>query len=930
MTLRATGKDHRLEERESLPKSELEKSRNKQGPPLSFPNMNSTLPSERSRTVSFPSKSDSRLSTLSPRPSLHRRQHSRSSSRTSSPTGSVFSTGSEMEVIKVDIEHERERNWNAPRPSWHRHPSVTHLSSSNLDMLSPTERPRTLSSPGRPDSRLSTSSSHRSRQRNDSHDSSRSSSRLSSRASSPWIGDVDRLPKQERERDWSSSMPQWNTHSRSASSGNDHSQSHSQIPANPLKRSQSLTQKFSLVPTPAPASPRFSMDTAASTRRRAESLKSSSLQSSPGESPKSRSTSSKPRLLSRPNGYPPRPNSPIPPVVSARPSFNPDSSEPRGGASPEATKLSHSFGGGSYGKSEVHNSPSSHIPVRSLSEVKGTILFLEAPRLSTDGVSQPEEALATEDHPSLSQENQILPPKPRDEKDEIKKTSADITADQADNDHLLEQESTPTLRPNIVLPAFENQEFEAALIRGTLVSETRPQKIITSPPSPPLSSSSESPTTPEPELAHFSLPSTPPSKQSSGSFKLEFRTPSPPRNLPDLPGPPSSISSDYDEITVPAGEFSLLKTPKPPGAWAATPLSSRPIPLRSNSLPTDDEIENGLATPASSLSRAATMSPRTPALPGGWVNTPASRKNVRFFEGPSSLDSEKNTTGRIEDVKSVAIEAPVGPHPPLTSKVTGSHSDGSPKSSRIRSPRKAVTIRVVDAFGREETKKETKEYKLRNDDSVRIVDAMGHTIDDSHDPIPSILDDHPLTRMETLGRVRSSLRELREELTEKEAERVPKDVQDRIRSLQRTSVEARQSRTRLTREMLANTDNLKAKLAPLRASMQRSATSPVLLLLHQNVDAKYDRIFRAARSYAKTKFLTTYYDPLYPDLFFYTSLPTNYCSSPPVLELFQREGLQAAALKALDYIAIVFYSWQLPCHPAFYDNGSSNPNWPPS
>jgi hypothetical protein len=81
---------------------------------------------ERTRTLSHPSRPDSDLShhTFD-----HHRKQSFSSGRSSSPSSSVHSRGSENEMeleIKHEIEHVRERNWNAPRPKWdpnnpHRH-----------------------------------------------------------------------------------------------------------------------------------------------------------------------------------------------------------------------------------------------------------------------------------------------------------------------------------------------------------------------------------------------------------------------------------------------------------------------------------------------------------------------------------------------------------------------------------------------------------------------------------------------------------------------------------------------------------------------------------------------------------------------------------------------------------------------------------------
>lgn len=177
---------------------------------------------------------------------------------------------------------------------------------------------------------------------------------------------------------------------------------------------------------------------------------------------------------------------------------------------------------------------------------------------------------------------------------------------------------------------------------------------------------------------------------------------------------------------------------------------------------------------------------------------------------------------------------------------------------------------------------------------------------------------------------------------------------------------------RLNSEMFANAENIKTKLAPLRASMQRSASFVrplverpisfpktsfkvpksfhrrssrwswliwgfvqflIILMIYRYVLILVrfhvlKRSLRAARSYAKNMFLTTYYDPLYPDLFFYTSLPTNYCSSPSALELFRSEGFKAAALQILEYMSLMFSSWRFPCQHILHHNAGRT--WPPT
>ncbi|KAE9408537.1 hypothetical protein BT96DRAFT_662147 [Gymnopus androsaceus JB14] len=461
---------------------------------------------------------------------------------------------------------------------------------------------------------------------------------------------------------------------------------------------------------------------------------------------------------------------------------------------------------------------------------------------------------------------------------------------------------------------------------------------MASPPSPPLSSPSDGPPTPEAEASQFPFPSTPPRKNSFNSTKLEFQTPSPPKNLPDLPGPPSSASSDNEDPAPVHGNLSSMKTPKPPGAWIMTPAPARTTPLlRSNSLPTDDEYDSGLATPAASLSRAATLPPQTPALPGGWLNTPAHKKSVRFHE-ESLMDSEKSTVDDIatkmkEEAVKVVETQPETPRSPDTLKAPGASSSSPP---RTRSPRQTASIRIVDAFGRVEKKKNGD--TLRNN-SIRIVDAMGRVVEDSMESAPSAVDDVLPTHNEALGRVRSGLHELAEQLKDEEGllHSTSEDVRDRMHKLERASQDARESRMRLTSEMFANAENIKRKLAPLRASMQKSTS---FIRIPDRRASRWSWLlwglvqflilflmYRAARSYAKNMFLTTYYDPLYPDLFFYTSLPTNYCSSPSALELLRSEGFKAAALHVLEYVAFAFSSWRLPCRHVLHNVG---PIWPPT
>lgn len=414
-------------------------------------------------------------------------------------------------------------------------------------------------------------------------------------------------------------------------------------------------------------------------------------------------------------------------------------------------------------------------------------------------------------------------------------------------------------------------------------SPEEPSVSATPPGTPPATSpGSQLPTS---EMSpSFSLV-TPPRQTSFSSSILDFRTPSPPLDLPDLPGPPSSSDDDAlgntpikDRRAAPNANFTLTKTPRPPGAWAATPLppkfdhrssspaaifplestppafTSTPLP-RANSYPhtvpdaetDDDPGEDGLLTPVATLSRAKSLPLRTPAPPGAWLATPGQsallnngvdqsqygslnkRKGllkVRFdvaeseasaTEGfPNSplsairlanpeLPSPKPTTGHGTDnnVETVATKVPqsasISPvqHRPdtLEQPATPISLDNGPSP---RSLRKSPSVRLVDAYGRErvneegtaksfidlpnghagaERKSTTSPFTPRRS-LVRIVDAMGRDMDDVVE-VPDasegranrlfeadVSDDIPIGHAEALVRMRRTLRELAESLND--------------------------------------------------------------------------------------------------------------------------------------------------------------------
>ncbi|KAF8070317.1 hypothetical protein FPV67DRAFT_1012205 [Lyophyllum atratum] len=236
---------------------------------------------------------------------------------------------------------------------------------------------------------------------------------------------------------------------------------------------------------------------------------------------------------------------------------------------------------------------------------------------------------------------------------------------------------------------------------NTTIDQT-PLQELSPPPSPPTQSPPH-----HPQSSPRSFLSTPPRRPLSHASKLEFQTPSPPKNLPELPGPPPSSSEDetgnetgrtplrsdltvmktprppgawdsthaYPEqndersssslgdISVEQGnsrsrtpiralrsDLTSTKTPRPPGAWATpVPSSSREPPTRTRSLSgdTDEECDSGLATPIASLSRASSLPAQTPRPPGAWTATPAARKSILKVRFDTQSDSPNGnpTTG---------------------------------------------------------------------------------------------------------------------------------------------------------------------------------------------------------------------------------------------------------------------------------------------
>ena len=352
---------------------------------------------------------------------------------------------------------------------------------------------------------------------------------------------------------------------------------------------------------------------------------------------------------------------------------------------------------------------------------------------------------------------------------------------------------------------------------------------------------------------------TPPRRPQFHTPKQEFETPPPPRGMPDLPGPPSSDEETEEEEHTPLmqsqdgkGDVTAMKTPRPPGAWLLTPAPSRQFIKepeaseleRPDSSPPEanSSTDSGLATPPSTLSRAATVPLQTPAPPGGWMATPApapataSRRRGSLLKVRFDLESETASEGAVEhpsaDGSSESRALGAGPHNADASgqALSGRSSDASalstssalpessveppptPPSLRDRIRKKSPSIRVLDAYGREQV--ETAQAQdvrsegrrdgapVRVDDpladkrqprpsspptprrngrvpssrtprsrsGVRVVDAMGREIEEE-ESLPlvddeSILSTTPLSHNEALSRMRSTLSSMKQELSD--------------------------------------------------------------------------------------------------------------------------------------------------------------------
>jgi serine/arginine repetitive matrix protein 2 len=739
--------------------------------------------SARSRTLSHTGSAghspSPRRDSDQPRSTSNSAPRSREDSRAPSPSESVRSRATE----EGEENHERERNWGSSRPRWdHQYRPASPIPGSSV------LRPRTQSTHSNGSDRrlrhtLSQSSLH-----------SEGSSRPSSPAD-PTHGrkDEDGEAIHEREHNWGLRQQKWtHTYIRKQAASPNPTTSHSRVRTN------------SELDTSVPAGSALTRPQNGLNGRPAGQHFSSRHSVPPTEAPEQAErdeTSRSPMTFPQPkptNGYPhdkplrmpsrhPRPDSPQPPstvngngaeVKSASPGsatrfgwqfprnrpqlpdFEPDTSSPERSPSPVHRPTSRIVGSGIP----------SHIPVRSPGQVPKVVIkrggdgqtFTKGHKRATTEFSEANGAVPPKIHlpePEFASESEsmgapslrgLLPPRFLSRKS----FSCFIFPGSDDS---IQDAPTPIARPIEIPPPFSP-------IRTASATED-PDSDASSPPA----------ATPVDAAPSFEL-STPP-RPSLSTSKIEFETPPPPKGLPELPGPPSSSEDETESIDIASSNrqndvplsLAVTKTPRVPGAWAATPAPARsqtPQPTsssfppakmsraRSNSLPQTSftEIQSSTAGPPSALSRAGTLPLRTPAPPGGWFSTPGSlrRKSllkVRFDNMTSdSAISDADTGAKDEKVEVLLPVADWDAGPSSRPAMNATDSISEPSFNHVESSSPAPgPSSLASRDGQEadgptaNSPTETTNYttaalslrrKSRRSPSVRLVDEYGRAQED--------------------------------------------------------------------------------------------------------------------------------------------------------------------------------------------------------
>jgi serine/arginine repetitive matrix protein 2 len=732
-----------------------------------------------------------------------------------------------------------------------------------------------------------------------------------------------------RERNWNAPHPKWDihlkhhgrpvspmphslAHSSSSSDLQSHSHSHARV------RADSLHTPGTKGSSTLHSVPRKPLEQSSPTRSLVKSPRDPSVTHTPG---KDKSLGSH-----RATGFPARPLSPLPPLHK-KPGEHSPSGSPASGSRfawqfprsrtplpplelEEHSPQRPSFPKGSH--SRTSSSPtlgptstakrsrpqvSSQIPVKSPKKIQfpseshdSPLNKRATPEFSTTAGEMPPDMKAEQSPESSSHEDPVLGECANQNLCALNITFASIataenspprvntpTSEQVAIPSPARSESPPPLSPR--RSAIDDEARLQALTSSTVIQEL----------SPPLTPASDSSVSDQSMLPL----STPPRRPSFSSSKVDFQSPSPPKGVPELPGPPSSSEDDDKKPSSNLDsenrkDVTTAMTPRPPGAWTSTPVqpftteTPTPFPFERQ----DSRQQNGLATPVPSLSRAGSLTLQTPAPPGGWLSTP-NRKSilkVRFdVENPDS-EISASENGRDPTIPGALQESPRSESgsgtgfastingdvaTPLPMENKGPNTDvraGTPVSHTAsvttspRSPRKSPSIRLVDAFGREQVsshkdvnnKRDKVDpsssvddtFRSRGTATVRIVDAMGREVQENAiTDNDKLEDDLPMKHNDALSYVRKGLVDLANGLDEGDRfattsfqsmqadddgyriDNEPHLDQRIISQLEATSREAREIRKQLSRTLITVHDaesELRNKYKSFKATVQKN------------------------------------------------------------------------------------------------------------
>jgi len=290
-------------------------------------------------------------------------------------------------------------------------------------------------------------------------------------------------------------------------------------------------------------------------------------------------------------------------------------------------------------------------------------------------------------------------------------------------------------------------------------------------------------------------------------------------------------------------------------------------------------------------------------------------------------------------------------------------------------PRTPPSVRVVDAFGREVVEGSpgrgvndvspmmlpSQEATPSRKPSVRIVDAMGREVQQNGDATKPDTAKEESTRAQPLARMTESISSLAREMDDVDLSSSSDDESDeaRIKGLNETSAKARDKREKLKQTLNAvqsGDEDWKAKYGSLRASMRKSISLPSgtpdrpfhrsrisgtvigLIALAQIAFILYMLWLSRVRS--RELFLSTYYDPLYPDLYLHVTNPERFGQplesvTPPwsiyhVPGTWARVGWTGVLSEFAGNVTLRVSGWQRQMQGVRGDAGSgTDRSWPP-